>query len=168
MLLAQACESYKTDYGEYPQDKTPGQGSVTSTVDPTVSLYYNPQTYIPACSFLYVALSGDTNANGVIDHGERATPITCRISSSRRGWAKTQMCPTYIRDPYGNCYGYSTAGLLLDQEYTRASLATNPSATKPPSNSVGTVGYNSTFDLWSTGGTKGVGDSDTAKWIKNW
>jgi hypothetical protein len=50
-----------------------------------------------------------------------------------------------IRDPFGNLYGYSTA------------KASNPS---------GTVGYNPTFDLWSTAG--GTQASDVPGWIKNW
>ena len=165
-LISLACVSYKTDNGGYPQDTSSGASSVTSTIDPTVSLYYNPQTYLRSCSFLYVALSGDTNANGVIDNGETATNYLPDFFKPSRlaGQSNGQ---TYILDPYGNSYGYSTAGLLLQQEYM-ASLSTNPSATKPPSNSAGTVGYNSTFDMWSTGGTTGVGNYDTAKWIKNW
>jgi type II secretory pathway pseudopilin PulG len=159
MALSVACEAYKTDHGEYPQDKTPGQGSVTNSLD--ASTHYNPASYVPACNFLYVALSGDSNG-----HGERATNYapdffkTARLGKDANG-------RTYIVDPYGNSYGYSTAGMLLNREYM-ASLATNTSVPKPARNSVGTVGYNNTFDLWSTGGTKGANASDTVKWIKNW
>ncbi|MEP6673447.1 MAG: hypothetical protein ABJF10_30145, partial [Chthoniobacter sp.] len=65
----------------------------------------------------------------------------------------------YIMDPFGNPYGYSTAGLAVEQQY-RAALATNPSAGRPPQK-----GYNPTFDLWSCAGdTAGL----TTKWIKNW
>ncbi len=163
-LLAQACESYKTDNGGYPQDTSVGGSSVTSSLDPRVT--FVASNYVAACSFLYVQLSGDANANGVIDNGETATNYLPDFFKPSRlaGQSNNQ---TYILDPYGNSYGYSTAGLLLQQEYM-AALSTNASATKPTSNSAGTVGYNNTFDLWSTGGTSGTGTYDTAKWKKNW
>lgn len=53
---------------------------------------------------------------------------------------------TAIRDPFGNSYGYSTA------------KAANPS---------GTVGYNPTFDLWSSAGAT-AGPPNQVQWIKNW
>ena len=53
----------------------------------------------------------------------------------------------YIQDPYGNSYGYSTAGLLVEENF-RAALTTNSSATRPTTQ----AGYNPTFDLWSTAG----------------
>ena len=46
---------------------------------------------------------------------------------------------TGVRDPFGNHYGYSTANQV------------NPS-----------LGYNPTFDLWSTA------SGGPAEWIKNW
>ena len=52
---------------------------------------------------------------------------------------------TYIRDPFGNPYGYSTMKAAG-----------------------GAAGYNPTFDLWSTAGTSGISESDQAQWIKNW
>ncbi|HEX8078182.1 MAG TPA: hypothetical protein VF511_10245, partial [Chthoniobacterales bacterium] len=54
---------------------------------------------------------------------------------------------TYIRDPFGNSYGYSTV------------KATTPA---------GADGYNPTFDLWSTGGNIEAAAASQAKWIKNW
>jgi hypothetical protein len=137
---------------------------VTNSLDPRVS--YNPANYGSACSFLYVALSGDTNANGVIDAGETATTYLPDFIKPSRLAGQTNN-QAYILDPCGNSYGYSTAGLLLQQEYLSA-LSTNPSGTKPTSNSAGTVGYSNTFDLWSTGGTSGSGTYDTAKWVKSW
>jgi hypothetical protein len=54
----------------------------------------------------------------------------------------------FIRDPFGNAYGYSTV------------KASTPS---------GTDGYNPTFDLWSTGGVIDTAASpNQAQWIKNW
>src|SRR6266705_3170163 len=49
---------------------------------------------------------------------------------------------TYIRDPFGNSYGYSTA-------YQADS----------------SKGYNPTFDLWSTANST---DANANQWIKNW
>ncbi len=54
---------------------------------------------------------------------------------------------TAIRDPFGNCYGYSTA---------KAYAPTGPD------------GYNPTFDLWSTGGVTPPAPTDQSQWIKNW
>lgn len=52
---------------------------------------------------------------------------------------------TYIVDPWGNSYGYST----FKAEHLN-----------------GNGGYNSTYDLWSTRG--GKQDSDKEKWSTNW
>jgi len=54
---------------------------------------------------------------------------------------------SYIRDPFGNSYGYSTI-----------QAATGDS----------TKGYNPTFDLWSTAGTTSGSATDLNQWIKNW
>jgi hypothetical protein len=65
----------------------------------------------------------------------------------------------YLTDPFGYSYGYSTA--------YQADLVTAPNTTP-------THGYNPTFDLWSTAGSKATPtpssnpDMVTAKWIKNW
>jgi len=56
----------------------------------------------------------------------------------------------YIQDPFGNSYGYSTANSVSSA-----------------------LGYNPTFDLWSTVGLtsnpppSGT-DTITPQWIKNW
>jgi hypothetical protein len=55
----------------------------------------------------------------------------------------------FIRDPWGNSYGYSTVQV----------------ATGSPDK-----GYNPTFDLWSTGppATTGAANTDPNKFVKNW
>jgi hypothetical protein len=62
-----------------------------------------------------------------------------------------------IQDPFGNSYGYPTAGLATstDQNKERPPAAQgNPPAAR---------GYNkTTFDLWSTAGDR------RKLWIKNW
>jgi prepilin-type N-terminal cleavage/methylation domain-containing protein len=161
LTLSSACETYKADNGGYPQD------AVTSMLDPRTSL--NPSSYYQACSVLYSALSGMTNVGGSMKAtGTNYLPEFFKSARLAGLGSSNSSLPTYIVDPWGNCYGYSTAGLELQQEY-QAALATNPQAQMPQQNSFGTNGYNATFDLWSTGGTTGAnGSTGTAKWVKNW
>jgi len=173
-LLTQACEAYKTDNGGYPQDNSSTTQS-TNILDPTISTTPTSQTYYNACSFLYASLSGDTNANGVIDANEKTNTNYAAdfFKQSRMAGGASTGTPMYIMDPYGNCYGYSTAALLAEQEY-QAALATTAGAqlltngSGNPRNSLGFCGYNTTFDLWSTAGTTSGSPSDLAKWVKNW
>ena len=139
-----ACESYKADNGFYPRDP-----SITDALDarPTSPTTFRPTDpkYTAASLFLYKALAGDSDA-------DRKPETTSR---SYMTFKPEMLYPTditkpvqYIQDPFGNSYGYSTAG------------QTDP---------VGTKGYNPTFDLWSTAGTSTSAESAAkAKWIKNW
>jgi type II secretory pathway pseudopilin PulG len=164
--MSSACEAYKTDNGDYPQDTKPN--SATSALDPRTS--FTPSNYVQACGVVYSTLSGVTNIGGVMKQtGTNYAPDffkSARLASGPN--SSTPGLARYILDPWGNSYGYSTAGLELHQEY-QAALATNPQAVMRLQNIYGAIGYNVTFDLWSTGGTTGTnGTSDTAKWIKNW
>jgi len=59
---------------------------------------------------------------------------------------------TYIRDPFGNSYGYSTS--------YQADVGASHSPIR---------GFNPTFDLWSTAGSSSAVDAAyEVKWIKNW
>ena len=168
--LSSALESYKTDNGGYPQDSTKTDGldarNTSVAVDTTIPLGKLAQSSL----YLYEALSGDTDGDGVIGNGadtgkNYATDFwkPSRVGGQKDSNGKVNKVQ-YLLDPFGNPYGYSTAGLLVEQEY-RAALSTNANATRPVQNSKGTQGYNPTFDLWSTGGdTSGI----TAKWVKNW
>ena len=74
---------------------------------------------------------------------------------------------TFLKDPYGNSYGYSTKGAAAEQAYKTAVLV-NPAAVRAANQ-----GYNPTFDLWSTSGktiapTPGTATDVTLVWIKNW
>ncbi|MEY2492397.1 MAG: hypothetical protein QOH24_1348 [Verrucomicrobiota bacterium] len=131
--MSAALESYKADNGIYPQ------WTDTNSLDPTST---DPASYVASGKYLYIQLAGDSDDNP-----------TTSSSSDTKNYFGSMLKPnmlnpnppganTYIRDPFGNCYGYSTA------------KASNPS---------GAVGYNPTYDLWSTGGS-----TDTSKWIKNW
>jgi type II secretory pathway pseudopilin PulG len=128
--MSVALESYKVDNGIYPRT------SETDSLNPTSP---NPTSYQAASLKLYEFLSGDSNDDRIAD------------TKSYFAFKPNQLNPSdqtphvaFIRDPFGNSYGYSTA------------RASNPT---------GTIGYNPTFDLWS------VADDTTGnqnKWIKNW
>jgi prepilin-type N-terminal cleavage/methylation domain-containing protein len=101
------------------------------------------ESYESASLYLYTQLSG-TNAD--------RTPITG--SKSYFTFKPNQLSPSdqtlpveFIRDPFGNSYGYSTANQA------------DPAK-----------GYNPTFDLWSTAGLTSDPPTDaiTQQWIKNW
>lgn len=165
--LAGALENYRTDNGGYPQDPTKTDVLDAQNVAASKSTGAG-SAYATSSLYLYECLTGDTNDNGVIDANETGKNYAPDFfKPSRLFGPKTNGQLTsvqYLMDPFGNSYGYSTAGLLLDQEY-QTQLATNPGASRPATNSKGTRGYNATFDLWSTGGDT-TGNAN--RWIKNW
>ena len=138
--MSAACESYKADNGIYPRNSDTDNLDARTNGDPATTAYRRASLY------LYIQLSG-TDAN--------RTPITGAKSSFT--FKPNQLSPAdqtqpveFIRDPFGNSYGYSTAN--------QAASAS---------------GYNPTFDLWSTAGLTtdppGTGtDTITPQWIKNW
>jgi type II secretory pathway pseudopilin PulG len=124
--ISAALENYRADNGIYPRD---ARTDALNARDP------DPTSYAPASLHLYDQLAGATNGS--------------RTSTGRSYFAfkPNQLSPAdqtqnviFIRDPFGNSYGYSTA--------YQADSAN---------------GYNPTFDLWSTGG-----NADEKRWIKNW
>ena len=134
--MSAACESYKADNGAYPTDT-----QYTENVDPAASP-------IPATAslVLYKALTGDTNANfqppaGAKNYFTFKPQMLYGVKDSNGNLTSV----TYIRDPFGNPYGYSTI------------RAANPA---------GSAGFNPTFDLWSTANANPP--ADQAQWIKNW
>ena len=127
--MSAALDNYKADNGVYPADT-----SVDAKTNP------DPSAYAAASLTLYKYLSGDVDndANRIIE------------ATSYMSFKPNQLAPvdltqnvTYIKDPFGNSYGYST---IYQTDSTK--------------------GYNPTFDLWSTAG--GTGDSGKPGWIKNW
>ena len=138
--MAAACESYKSDNGIYPRDNPGNQYTdnlnAKADFDPTQSKYKNASLY------LFFQLSGlDANQQAVANM-KSYFAFKPQMLGHPAGNTTTV---AYIRDPFGNSYGYSTA------------QAANPG---------GSAGYNPTFDLWSTAG--GLASADTVKWIKNW
>jgi type II secretory pathway pseudopilin PulG len=161
--MSAACESYKADNGIYPRDPTANTATDklnAKTDGSPTSGATNPSgaTYPPASLVLYRALSGDrnldravsaTDQNFAID-GTSLSPPLSALPMVYVTFRPNQLSPSdqtqpveFVRDPFGNSYGYSTA-----YQY-------DP-----------TTGYNPTFDLWSTGG--GTTANDVAGWIKNW
>src|SRR5262249_52180363 len=160
--MSAALENYKADNGVYPKDPT--AGTPTDTVD--AKTMGNPATYQTASLVLYRTLSGDRNLdlsvtvadeNFNID-GTGLSPPLSQVPQSYFTF-KPQMLEgprdangnltsvTYIKDPFGNSYGYSTA-----YQYNAS------------------TGYNPTFDLWSTSGLANTPPTqlDQNQWIKNW
>src|SRR5438874_11949543 len=138
--MSAALESYKADNGIYPRDNPGNQytDNLNAKVDfdPTQSKYQNASLY------LFFQLSGLDASQQPVANMKSYFAFKPQMLGHPTGNTTTV---TYIRDPFGNSYGYSTA------------QAANPG---------GTAGYNPTFDLWSTAG--GLASADTVKWIKNW
>lgn len=132
--MSAAIESYKADNGIYPANAT------TNALSPADT---NASNYRPASLLLYRSINGDDD-NDVSRVAELKTYFAFKpnqLGPSVPPSAKVD----YIRDPFGNSYGYSTL------------KASNPAAS---------AGYNPTFDLWSI--ADGAAGSDQSKWIKNW
>jgi len=170
--LSTACENYKADNGGYPRAKK------TDELDPRK--FGNPATgdsgkkYQDASLRLYVALSGDSKPDE--DHPDgRPEPEQKAYYEFKPEVLDFKKAPdgkikeiNYLKDPWGNSYGYSTAAANAEEEY-RSDLRKNPQATRAAT----APGYNPTFDLWSTGGsTRNAVDGneqvDVKKWVKNW
>ncbi len=135
--MSAALESYKADNGIYPRDNPGNQ--FTDNLNARSST--NPANYQNASLFLFTQLSG-LDANQTPISGVKSyfgfKPLMLGGPRDANGNVTSV---SYIRDPFGNSYGYSTA------------YQNNPN-----------TGYNPTYDLWSTGGST----ADTSKWIKNW
>ncbi len=127
--MSAALENYKADNGVYPSD-----AAKTDTLDPRAAISF--PSYQAASLVLYKNLSGDANADGQAE-------TTSYMSFKNNQLQMTGTTIDYLKDPFGNSYGYSTAGQA------------SPGA-----------GYNPTFDLWSTAGA--TTGNNSVPWIKNW
>lgn len=154
--ISAALENYKSDNGIYPRDPTPN--TATDKLDARTMLdsaSANAAAYKLASLVLYRATSGDRDLNRKVDSsdesvnidGQSLSPALTELPKIYFGFKPNQLSPTdqtapvqFLRDPFGNSYGYSTA-------YQNS----------------GSTGYNPTFDLWST-----TGSTNQAQWIKNW
>ena len=127
--MSAALENYKADNGVYPIS------GATSALN--ARTFTDPRDYQSASAALYQSLAGDSDTDGLPGPGVSYMAFKPNQLS---GSGSTIL----IKDPFGNSYGYSTAG----QAGTSG------------------VGYNPTFDLWSTAGS--FTDSGKSGWIKNW
>lgn len=141
--MSSALEGYKADNGIY----APSDGTQLLTNTPYTSYDGTSVNYQTNGQLLYQALSGQTNFT--------ATPISGRkaymsFKQSQIGDPTgTVSGGTYVQDPWGYCYGYSTGN-----------------AANFPYNGSGF------FDLWSTGGLLKAQVTATPNltnaWISNW
>jgi prepilin-type N-terminal cleavage/methylation domain-containing protein len=113
--ISAALENYKADNGVYPKS------SASESLDAKTAT--NPISYQPASAELYAQLTGDADYDDNTDSGAKSymtfKPNMKSLSDPTK--APGAGNKTFVRDPFGNSYGYSTAGT-----------------------------YNPTFDLWST------------------
>jgi type II secretory pathway pseudopilin PulG len=142
--MSAALESYKADNGIYPNSAATNQLKPNSDTNPGLPVYLN------AVLFLYEELSGDRDHNRVVNAADDQSGNGV-VPKSYFAFKPNQLSPidqtqnvTFVRDPFGNSYGYSTV---------KASTPAGPD------------GYNPTFDLWSTGGDA---TASQTQWIKNW
>jgi len=138
--MSAALESYKADNGIYPRDNPGNQYTdnlnAKADFDPTQSKYQNASLY------LFFQLSGlDANQQAVANM-KSYFAFKPQMLGHPAGNTTTV---AFIRDPFGNSYGYSTA----NQGSSGA-------------------GYNPTFDLWSAGSTASPTPTPPTAWIKNW
>jgi type II secretory pathway pseudopilin PulG len=126
--MSAALESYKADNGIYPTES-----SKTENVDPAAA-----PTPAAASLYLYEQLSGDADNNRIPENKSYFS-----FKPNQLGPSDQSVAVQFIRDPFGNVYGYSTA---------KASGKT--------------YGYNPTFDLWSVADDSS--GTNQTKWIKNW
>ena len=139
--ISAACESYKADNGVYPFNSGTNTLNARTDFDPSVAGYSN------ASLLLYEKLMGVTTGNRSETPSAR-TYMT--FKPNQLGPADQNQPVQFIRDPFGNSYGYSTANQV------------DPAK-----------GYNPTFDLWSTAGispspTPAPPATQQDLWIKNW
>ncbi len=138
--ISAALESYKADNGTYPRDSTTDDFDSKVAGDPSTSTNY----FAPSL-FLYNQMAGTAAGSRTPTAGAKTYfPFKPNMLNP-----SDQNVPvTYIRDPFDNSYGYSTA------------------FQKDP-----ITGYNPTFDIWSTAGSKKPGETDDQyqqRWLKNW
>ena len=165
--MATACQAYKADEGGFPRD-IKGENSDTDALDPRVDGDPTNLKYQKASLYLYKKLTGDENATGKKGDGKSYCEfIPSQLQKDASGAVK------FIRDPFGNSYGYSTAGATMEETY-RQNLEKNPATERPSGTEL--KGFNPTFDIWSTGGvvsktggTGGTGlNAERKRWVKNW
>ncbi len=164
--LQLAVKNYESDNATPPRDE-----KITDILDPRI--HGAPATgdqlklYSESALVLYKAISGDPDLDFKTTEKSYASdyfrPERVKFDDPKSPTRKV----AYIVDPFGNCYGYSTAGLAQEEAYTQ-SLRKDPKAERPKGDKQ--AGYSPDFDLWSTAGSNVAKptDPDRVKWVKNW
>jgi prepilin-type N-terminal cleavage/methylation domain-containing protein len=145
--MSTALEGYKTDNGVYP----PSEGVLLLT-NTAADPYFSKEddgsqsggAYQTNSQILYLALSGQTNFADTPVAGKKV------YMSFKRNQVGDATGGSYVIDPWGYSYGYSTGS---------TNGATTPSY---PYNG------NGFFDIWSTGGLIGTAATNVNAWISNW
>lgn len=181
--IATALENYKTDNGAYPPDPfvpTDPTQAPTGLLDPQNDFDPTSSKYTKNSQYLYQVLAGfPVTINNPNPPASKMSTVYMKFTPQQLKGATASDTPTptsaamYVIDPFGFSYGYSTI--------YAATVAYN-NAQNPPITTPITVGYNPTFDLWSTAGyapggkttpSNNPGGGSTASvystlWIKNW
>jgi len=152
--MSAALEGYKADNGYYP----PSDGTLllTNSTYSYSSLDGTGTAYQTNSQILYRALSGQTNFNDVHVLGAKSyMPFKInQLGNYTAAAGTTGSGSTYIKDPWGYSYAYSTGTL------------SGAATTNYPYNGSGF------FDLWSTGGVSAAQASATPSltnaWLNNW
>ncbi len=134
--MSAALESYKADNGIYPRDTTTDTLNAQTNGDASAAVYQMASLY------LFTQLSGLNPDQTPITGAKSYFTFKPQMLGGTRDTNGNVTTVMYIRDPFGNSYGYSTAYQAV------------------PAN-----GYNPTFDLWSTAATV---IKDPNQWVKNW
>ncbi|HEX8311312.1 MAG TPA: type II secretion system protein [Chthoniobacteraceae bacterium] len=168
--MSAQCESYKADNGSYPRSNKTDE---LDSKDPTKAGNPNSSAFKEANLELYRALSGDAEPKNAPDGKPETKPYFefKRDQLSGKKGTNGQFTEVYfIMDPFGNPYGYSTAGMAGEEAY-QAELSRKPETPRPSTS----MGHNTGIDIWSTGGSTSTardpntnGPKDVKKWIKNW
>jgi prepilin-type N-terminal cleavage/methylation domain-containing protein len=167
--MSLAIQNYYNENGDYPRTNK------TDELDPRMD--GNPATgatkekYEDANIDLYSRLSGDYEPDNHPDFKPEKKGYyefkPNNLGTKKDSEQKIKEVE-FISDPWGNCYGYSTARSKAEREYEK-DVRKRADTARPTS----MPGYNKTFDLWSTGGstrsaTQNGEQIDVKKWVKNW
>ncbi len=146
--MSTALESYKADNGIYPS--TSALTTFTTNAYSTTDVSSAGGIYQQSSQVLYQALSGQVNFQDTPVAGTKAymsfKANQLGNTTTAAGTASSANTATYVKDPWGYSYGYSTT--------------TN--------GAVGPYNGSGFFDLWSTGGLKGTTAANTNTWLSNW
>jgi prepilin-type N-terminal cleavage/methylation domain-containing protein len=142
--MTTALDAYKADNGAYP----PSDGNLTTNT-PYSAYDGTSQNYQTNSQILYQALSGQTNFLDTPVNKSYYSFKLIQLGNNQAPAGTSGSGSTYIIDPWGNSYGYSTGSSAF---YANTGQ-----------------GF---FDLWSTGGVTvaklAATPSLTNAWIGNW